>query len=161
MSAYVMVIKDILIIIVPVVVAYLSYRSNKKTENDIRLELEKSLKEKDADTAQMLSKINAELESQKQISSWNNSLPKTDEYINQIGMLRHGNVAGLPDLIQKVFPYIKRNNLSIKELSDIRNMLLKIKLPIDEQEMYPYEIPIMIDFLKLLNTVEGKIHQLK
>ena len=76
MSAYVMVIKDILIIIVPVVVAYLSYRSNKKTENDIRLELEKSLKEKDADTAQMLSKINAELESQKQISSWNNILIK-------------------------------------------------------------------------------------
>lgn len=34
MSAYVMVIKDILII-VPVVVAYLSYRSNKKTEHDI------------------------------------------------------------------------------------------------------------------------------
>lgn len=157
MDTYITAIKDIFVIIVPIVVAYLSYRSNKKTENDIRLELEKSLKEKDADTSQMLAKINAELESQKQISSWNNSLPKTDEYINQIGTLRHGNIAGLPDLMQKIFSYIERNNLSLQELSDIHSMLLKIKLPMDEQELYPYEIPIMIDFLKLLHTIEEKM----
>lgn len=69
MNTYITALKDIFIIIVPIVVAYLSYRSNKKTENDIRLELEKSLREKDADTSQMLAKISAELESQKQISS--------------------------------------------------------------------------------------------
>lgn len=157
MDTYIIAIKDILVIIVPIVVAYLSYRSNKKTENDIRLELEKSLREKDADTSQLLAKISAELESQKEISSWNNSLPKTDAYITQIGTIRHGNIAGLPDLTQKVFSYIERNNLSLQELSDIHGMLLKIKLPTDDQELFPYEIPIMIDFLKLLRTIEEKM----
>lgn len=160
MNTYITALKDILIIIVPIVVAYLSYRSNKKTENDIRLELEKSLKEKDADTSQMLAKISAELESQKQISSWNNSLPKTDEYIDRIGTIRHGNIAGLPDLTQKVSSYIEHNNLSLQEFSDIHDMLLKIRLPMDEQELFPYEIPIMIDFLKLLRTIEKKIDAL-
>lgn len=126
MNTYITALKDILIIIVPIVVAYLSYRSNKKTENDIRLELEKSLREKDADTSQMLAKINAELESQKQISSWNNSFPKTDAYIDRIGTIRHGNIAGLPDLTQKVSFYIEHNNLSLQEFSDIHDMLLKI-----------------------------------
>lgn len=79
MDAYLTAIKDILVIISPIIVAYISYRSNKKSKNDIRLEIEKSLKEKDADTSQILAKINAELESQKQIISWNNSLPKSDE----------------------------------------------------------------------------------
>ena len=65
MDAYITAIKDILVIATPIIVAIISYRSSKKTERDIRLELEKSLKEKDADTSQILTKINAELESQK------------------------------------------------------------------------------------------------
>ena len=67
MEIYITVIKDILVIATPIIVAIISYRSSKKTERDIRLELEKSLKEKDADTSQILAKISAELESQKQI----------------------------------------------------------------------------------------------
>ena len=54
MDAYLTAIKDILVIISPIIVAYISYRSNKKSKNDIRLEIEKSLKEKDADTSQIL-----------------------------------------------------------------------------------------------------------
>ena len=70
METYIAAIKDFLVVVAPIVVAYISYRSSKKTARDIRLELEKSLKEKDADTTQMLAKISAELESQKQIISW-------------------------------------------------------------------------------------------
>ncbi len=160
MDAYLTAIKDILVIISPIIVAYISYRSNKKSKNDIRLEIEKSLKEKDADTSQILAKINAELESQKQIISWNNSLPKSDEYVNQIDILRYGNIAGLTDLTNKVSCYIDRNNLQLQELSDIHDMLLKIKLPLNEDELYPYEIPIIIDFRRLLHTIEGKIDTL-
>ena len=57
MDAYITAIKDILVIFSPIIVAYISYRSNKKTKHDIHLELEKSLKEKDADTSQILTKI--------------------------------------------------------------------------------------------------------
>ena len=53
MEIYITVIKDILVIATPIIVAIISYRSSKKTERDIRLELEKSLKEKDADTSQI------------------------------------------------------------------------------------------------------------
>lgn len=74
METYITAIKDILVIVAPIVIAYISYRSNKKTTHDIRLELEKSLKEKDADTTQMLTKI----------------MVKTD-------FLRHGrNIKGVP-----------------------------------------------------------------
>ena len=59
MGAYITAIKDILVIAAPIIVAYISYRSNNKTSHDIRLELEKSLKEKDADTTQMLARITA------------------------------------------------------------------------------------------------------
>ncbi len=157
MDAYITAIKDILVIASPIIVAYISYRSNKKTKHDIHLELEKSLKEKDADTSQILAKINAELESQKQLISWNSSLPQKDKYVEQIEVLRYGNIAALPDLTIKVSSYIERNNLQLQELSDIYDMLLKIKLPLKEDELYPYEIPIMIDFLKLVHTIEEKI----
>ena len=157
METYITAIKDILVIIVPIVVAYISYWSNKKTAREIRLELEKNLKEKDADTTQMLTKINAELESQKQLSSWQNSLPRVDSYVNQIDQIRYGNISGLPDLTQKVLGYITRNDLPLEELNDIHTMLLKIKLPTNETELYPFEIPAIIDFLKMLRTLEEKI----
>ena len=157
METYITAIKDILVIVAPIVVAYISYRSNKKTTHDIRLELEKSLKEKDADTTQMLAKISAELESQKQIISWQNSLPRVDNYVNQMDQVRYGNISGLPDLTQKVTGYITRNDLPLEELKDIHAMLLKINLPTNETELYPFEIPIMIDFKKMLHTIEEKI----
>ena len=157
METYITAIKDILVIIAPIVIAYISYRSNKKTTHDIRLELEKSLKEKDADTTQMLTKINAELESQKQIISWQNSLPRVDCYVNQMDQIRYGNISALPDLTQKVTTYISRNDLPMEELKDIHAMLLKINLPTNETELYPFEIPIIIDFQKMLHTIEEKI----
>ena len=157
METYITAIKDILVIIAPIVIAYISYRSNKKTTHDIRIEIEKSLKEKDADTTQMLTKINAELESQKQIISWQNSLPRVDCYVNQMDQIRYGNISALPDLTQKVTTYISRNDLPLEELKDIHAMLLKINLPTNETELYPFEIPIMIDFKKMLHTIEEKI----
>lgn len=94
------IVKDIFLIVTPSVVAYISYRSNKKTKEDVRLEIEKSLKEKDAETVQIIKKINAELESQKQLATWNSSLPQTDEYIKLAGTERNGNVmvASITDL---------------------------------------------------------------
>ena len=125
----------------------------------MKLELDKSLKEKDADTAQMLAKINAELESQKQLLSWQNSFPMVDNYVNQMDQIRYGNISGLPDLTRKVSNYITQNDLPLQELKDIYTMLRKINLPKNEEELYPFEIPVMIDFQKMLHTIETMIEK--
>lgn len=46
MNEYLIVLKDVLIILSPIIVAYISYRSNKKSKKDIQLEIEKNLKRK-------------------------------------------------------------------------------------------------------------------
>lgn len=159
METYITAIKDILIVITPIIVAILSYKSGKKTRQDIRMEIEKSLKEKDAETAQMLAKINAELESQKALSSWQNSLPQTEKYVEHIGIIRNSNVSGIPDLTRKISVYINQPNISIDELKEIQRMLLKVKTPIDEDELYPYEIPIIIDYKRMLSNLQKRIEE--
>lgn len=69
MDNYLIALKDLLMVLSPIVVAYISYRSNKKSKREIQQEIEKSLREKDAETSQILQKIGAELESQKQLAS--------------------------------------------------------------------------------------------
>ena len=46
MSDYLTALKDVLVVLSPIIIAYISYRSNKKTKEDVRLEIEKSLKKK-------------------------------------------------------------------------------------------------------------------
>ena len=146
-----------MVVIAPIIIAYISYRSNKKSKEDIRLEIEKSLKEKDAETSQIIQKINAELESQKQLSSWNNSMPRVNEYTRLAGAERYGNISGLLDLILKVRNYINTRTLTIDELTEIKNMLLKINLPLNEEHLFPYEIPNIIDYNKLIRDIDEMI----
>lgn len=157
MSDYIEIVKDFLIILSPAIVAFISYRSNKKTRQEIKWELEKSLKEKDADTAQMLEKINAEMESQKQITMWQNSLPQTDKYIEKVGIERYTNVSSLVDLVNKMQFIINQENITFEELSNIKEMLMKINLPLDEDILYPFEIPYMVAFKSLLKQIDGLI----
>lgn len=138
--------KDILVVLSPIVVAYISYRSNKKSKEDIQLEIEKSLKEK-----------NAELESQKQLASWNNSMPQVNEYTELVGVERYGNIGGLIDLIPKVYNYINTRILTVDELREIKNMLLKINLPLNEEHLFPYEIPSIINYNKLIRDIDEMI----
>lgn len=138
--------KDILVVLSPIVVAYISYRSNKKSKEDIQLEIEKSLKEK-----------NAELESQKQLASWNNSMPQVNEYTELVGVERYGNIGGLIDLIPKVYNYINTRILTVDELREIKNMLLKINLPLNEEHLFPYEIPNIINYNKLIRDIDEMI----
>ena len=80
MEEYLIALKDILVISIPIIVAFISYKGSKKSQKDIKLEVERITKEKEAETKQLLEKISAELESQKQLLSWQNSLPQTNEY---------------------------------------------------------------------------------
>lgn len=141
------IIKDIFTILTPIIIPLINYLSNKKTKKDIQL-----------DNKQILLKISAELESQKQLISWKNSLPTTDKYIEKVGLIRHGNVANLKQTTDYVFKYIQKNDLSYQELIEIKNILLKINTPINSPQLYPYEIPILIDFSKLLHQIDEKIN---
>ena len=62
MNDYLSAIKDFALLLSPILIAYINYRSNKKSEKDIRLEIEKSLKERDAETSQAIMKLSAEIE---------------------------------------------------------------------------------------------------
>ncbi len=157
MEEYLIALKDVLVVIAPIIIAYISYRSNKKSKEDIRLEIEKSLKEKDAETSQIIQRINAELESQKQLVSWNNSVPQTNEYTKLAGTERYGNISALQDLICKVNNYINTQNLSTEELEEIKSLLMKVNLPLEEDHLYPYEIPYIIEYKKLLRHIEDLI----
>ena len=157
MEEYITALKDVLVVIAPIIIAYISYRSNKKSKEDIRLEIEKSLKEKDAETSQIIQKINAELESQKQLASWNNSMPQTNEYTKLAGIERYGNISSLYNLIVNVRNYIDTQNLSAKELEEIKSMLIKINLPLEEDKLYPYEIPYIMHYKKLLRDIDNLI----
>ncbi len=81
------IIKDIVVVATPIVVAIITYRGNKKSKKDIQ-----------AETNQMLQKIYGELESQKQLISWQNSIPQTNEYQKLIGVKRCGNISTLTKL---------------------------------------------------------------
>lgn len=140
------IIKDIVVILTPCIVAIITHIGNKKTKKDIQLELEKNLKEKGAD-----------IEGQKALSSWNNSMPQVNEYTKLVGIERYGNIGGLPFLIQNLRNYINENTLTIDELLEIKNLLFKINIPKDEEHLFPYEIPSIIEYNKLIREIEKMI----
>ena len=154
MESYLIAIKDILVVLAPIIVAYMNYRSNKKSRADIKLEIEKTLKEKDAETSQIIQKINAELESQKQLASWNNSWPQTEKYTELAGIERYGNICSLANLIACVSNYVNNVSLSVEELIEIKTLLGKINLPLDEEILYAYEIPYIIDYKHLIGNID-------
>lgn len=153
MGNYLMAIKDILVILSPIVVAYISYRSNKKSKREIQQEIEKTVKEKDAETSQMLQRISAELESQKQLAVWNNSLPQTDEYTKLAGPERYGNICSVSGLVSSIRSSIDSSSFSVEDLHELKKLLEKVKLPSDDQELYPYEIPHIIAYKKLVRDI--------
>jgi len=156
MNTYLIAIKDVLVVLAPIVVAYISYRSSKKTQGDIKLEVERITKEKEAETKQILDKIGAELESQKQLMTWENSIPQTNEYSNQIGAKRFGNVSALPKLCQDVMA-ILNSNPSVEIVNELNNLLDRIDLPNDEEELFPHEVPILFNYMLMREAVNAYI----
>lgn len=150
-------IKDFLLVATPILIAYMSYRSNKKSRKEVMTELEAKLKEKDADTANEIQKMGVELENQKQLISWNNSQPQTDEYIRNIGTIRYNNVNYLRTLTPLVKELILAQNPNKNDLIDLQAMLNRINLPNRDEELFPYEIPILYDFNLMMKTLESKI----
>lgn len=159
MDVYLTALKDVLVVIAPIVIAYISYRSNKKSRNDIKLEVEKITKEKEAETRQILDKIGAELESQKQLIVWQNSMPQTNEYLGLLNKKRAGHVSALPKLCLDINT-ILQSGPSVETLTELNQMLDRIELPKDDEDLFPHEVPIILDFRKLRREINEYLDRL-
>ena len=84
-------------------------------------------------------------------------MPQTNEYTKEIGVERYGNISGLNYLITTINEYINQNALFPDELIYIKNMLLKVNLPLDEEHLYPIEKPYLINYKKLLKRIDDLI----
>ena len=159
MKDYLIALKDLLVIFSPIIVAYISYRSNKKSKRDIQNEIEKTLREKDAETNQILQRINAEMETQKQLISWNNAIPQTNEYTDLAGTERYGNISGITLMISNIRSSIDNGEFSVADLLELKNMLQRINLPNNSEVLYPYEIPYLMSYKKLVKDIEEKLQK--
>ena len=157
MSEYLVALKDILVVLSPIIVAYISYRSNKKSRKAIQLEIEKSLKEKDAETSQLLQRIAAELESQKQLAVWNNSLPQTNEYAQLAGIERYGNISAIAGLVNAIRGSIESGTFTQEDIAEVQLLLKKVKIPSEAEELYPYEIPHIVAYKKLQREIDAMV----
>lgn len=153
-------IKDVVLIVVPIITAYLTYRSNKKSKKELNHELEIRLREQDNETANEIKKMQKQMEVRNMESSWDSSAPTTQKYLEEVGFKRCGNVMNLQNLVPSVRGEIEQS-FDLEELKEIREMLLKIELPFDEEHLLPYEIPLLIQFRRLLAFLEQKISTLE
>ena len=151
-------VKDIVLLIIPIITTWLTYRTNKKSKKELNNELAVYLKKQDNATANEIKKMQKELYVQNMRSSWESSTPLTQKYMEEIEPLRVGNVMNLPNLISAIDQEIKKTN-DLKELKFIKEMLLKIELPFEEEHLLPHELPNLIHFKKLLNYLDQKIEE--
>lgn len=142
--------KDIIVIFTPIIVAIISYKQNKKTKGDMADELKHKLEEMQAQTEQ-----------QKQIISWNGSMPQTNKYMEGVGVMRQGSLASLIPQINLQKRYIQDNkNITKEELVEIKNILLMIKdIPSNEEKLYPYEIEILLEYKRFLRYLDKLIEE--
>ena len=159
MGPYMEAIKDILVVLSPVVIAYMSYRSNKKTRRDIKLEVERITKEKEAETKQILDRIGAELESQKQLITWQNSMPQTNEYLGLLDKKRAGHVSALSKLCLDIHA-ILLSGPSVEMLNELNQMLDRIELPNDDEDLFPHEVPIILNYKMMRKEINNHLQQL-
>ena len=159
MDTYMTALKDILVVVIPIVVAFISYRSSKKTQKDIKLEVERITKEKEAETKQILDKINAELESQKQLLTWQNSMPQTNEYLGLLGSKRSGHISALTKLCQDVYAILQLCP-SAELLTELNQMLDRIELPRDDEDLFPHEVPIILNYKMTRQKINEYLAQL-
>ena len=154
-------IKDIVLIVVPIITAYFTYRTNKKSKKELNAELEVHLKEQDNVTSNELKKMQKQLEVQKMQSSWETSTPTTQKYIDEAGTKRYGNVSNLAPLVSQIYGEIQNGNLDIEDLKTLKKMLLSIRLPAEDEELYPYEIPKLMGYKKLLRYIDKLIENME
>lgn len=132
-------VKDIVLaisgLVVPIVVAWINIRQNKKTRNDIDNELYKMRNE--------------------------NILKQYKKYNKNAGIKRLGNVSDGEILANNILLYLERHpNLKVEELKSIQNKIDRIKLPDDQKELYPCEIMPLLKIEEVKRKIQDRIDAL-
>lgn len=86
--------KDLVIIFTPIISAVLIYKQNKKSQKEMKMELENKLKEMEKETELFQKR-----------SNWNNSMPQTNKYMEEMDIVRQGNMANLSSVIEWIIDY--------------------------------------------------------
>lgn len=133
-------VKDIILavsgILVPISVAYINFKQNKKTKNDIENELYKLKTE--------------------------NLLKHCDEYNQMIGIKRLVNVGDVEILANNILNYLNTHpNMSLDELRSINNKIERIDLPNEDEELYPCEISSLLKVEELKRNISDRINKLE
>lgn len=131
--------KDIILaisgLVVPISVAIINIKQNKKTKKEIENELYKIKSE--------------------------NYIKHCDEYNQMVGIKRLVNVSDAEILANNILNYLNTHpNMSIEELKNINDKIIKIDLPSAESELYPCEIPALLKVEELKRNITYRINKL-
>lgn len=144
----------------PIIVAFISYISNKKYRKDLINELDVRLIEKDKETASEIQKISALLERDKQKTSWEKI---TDifkdtllEHIKKIGYTRYADNSDIPLLVNQIDSLINSTNISSDDLKELLKLLNRINLPLNDDILYASEIMNLFHYKRLKNILNKK-----
>lgn len=63
----------------------------------------------------------------------------------------------LPSLICSINAYIDGNNLSLTELEEVKTLLQKVDLPLEDSKLYTYEVTYIIDYNRMIRKIDKMI----
>lgn len=156
------IIKDLVLVLIPIITAVMQYKSNKKSRKEIMNELNARLIEKDKETSNEIQKMMVVLENHKQQTCWENSMEVTSEYLKEIiGTKRYSNVSYLQTLTTEIYNYLNSGHYNLKSLQELKRMLSRMQTPMNENELYPIEIINLFNYKQALKTLDEKIKELE
>ncbi len=156
------IIKDLVLVLVPIITAVMQYKSNKKSRKEIMDELNARLIEKDKETSNEIQKMMVVLENHKQQTCWENSMEVTSEYLKEIiGTKRYSNVSYLQTLTTEIYNYLNSGHYNLKSLQELKRMLGRMQTSMNENELYPVEIINLFNYKQALKTLDEKIKELE
>ena len=86
-------------------------------------------------------------------------MPQTNEYTALAGVERYGNISALSGMVTSIRASISANLFSLEDLREIKKMMGKIVLPSEDDILYPYEIPYLISYQKLVKEIDLMIQE--
>ena len=156
------IIKDLVLVLIPIITAVMQYKSNKKSRKEIMNELNARLIEKDKETSNEIQKMMVVLENHKQQTCWENSMEVTSEYLKEIiGTKRYSNVSYLQTLTTEIYNFLNSGHYNLKSLQELKRMLSRMQTPMNENELYPIEIINLFNYKQALKTLDEKIKELE
>lgn len=86
-------------------------------------------------------------------------MPQTNEYLNILDKKRYGHISAIPKLCQDI-DVVLQSTPSAEMLIELNKMLDRIDLPKDNEELFPHEVVIILNYRSLRKNINKRLHQL-